>query len=68
MCDEMAARGWYVQAQLGDFAKCAAVPGAPVEPELPAAVQTLDPDALPDDVLGALLPMADLEPGAAFRP
>jgi sphinganine-1-phosphate aldolase len=91
VCDEMAARGWYVQAQLGyrglpasvhltltasseeqipallaDLAECATVPAAPADPELLAAVQTLDPDALPDDVLGALLPMAGLEPGGGL--
>ncbi|MEO9221833.1 MAG: aspartate aminotransferase family protein [Mycobacteriaceae bacterium] len=92
VCDEMAARGWYVQAQLGyrslpasvhltltassealvpavlsDLADCIAAGGtSALDPELLAAVQALDPDALPDDVLGALLPMAGLDPGGGL--
>jgi hypothetical protein len=31
-----------------------------------AAVAELDPDALPDDVLGTLLPLAGLEPGGGL--
>lgn len=94
VCDEMAARGWYVQAQLSyrglpanihltltasseqhvdallrDLAECVAVAraasGGP-DPELLAAVRSLDPDELGDDVLGTLLPMAGLEPGAGL--
>jgi sphinganine-1-phosphate aldolase len=92
VCDEMAARGWYVQAQLGyrglpasmhltltassesvvpallaDLAECVAAGGtSTLDPELLAAVRSLDPDALPDDVLGALLPMAGLQPGGGL--
>jgi sphinganine-1-phosphate aldolase len=94
VCDEMATRGWYVQAQLGyrglpasihltltassdqhvdallqDLAECvekarAATTG--LDPALVDAVRSLDPDELPDDVLGTLLPMAGLEPGAGL--
>ena len=94
ICDEMAVRGWYVQAQLGyrglpasihltltassdqhvdallaDLAECVekartASPG--LDPALLEAVRSLDPDELPDDVLGTLLPMAGLEPGAGL--
>ena len=94
VCDEMASRGWYVQAQLGyrdipasihltltassdqhvdallaDLAACvetarAATTG--LEPALLEAVRSLDPDELPDDVLGTLLPMAGIEPGAGL--
>jgi len=93
VADEMAARGWYLQAQLGyrgmpanlhltltasseaqvdgllaDLAVSVAasrgVGGA--DPELLAAVRALDPDELPDDVLGTLLPLAGLEPGAGL--
>ncbi|MDQ2722134.1 MAG: pyridoxal-dependent decarboxylase, partial [Actinomycetota bacterium] len=92
VCDEMAARGWYVQAQLGyrglpasmhltltasseplvpellgDLAHCVAHGReSTVDPALLAAVQSLDPDALPEDVLGVLLPMAGLEPGGGL--
>lgn len=92
LCDEMAERGWYVQAQLGyrglpaslhltltasseplvpallsDLAACVAVGGSTtLDPDLLAAVQALDPDTLPDDVLGTLLPMAGLEPGGGL--
>lgn len=94
VCDEMAVRGWYVQAQLGyrglpasihltltasseqhvdallaDLRECVdtartAVTG--LDPALLEAVRALDPDELPDDVLGTLLPMAGLEPGAGL--
>jgi hypothetical protein len=93
VCDEMAARGWYVQAQLGyrdlpasihltltasseavvdallaDLAACVedarGVTGG--DPELLAAVAGLDPEALGDDVLGTLLPLAGIEPGAGL--
>lgn len=91
VCDEMAARGWYVQAQLGyrgipasihltltassdqhvdallaDLAESvdkARASAAPLDPALRAAVAALDPDQLPDDVLGTLLPLAGLTPG-----
>ncbi len=94
VCDEMAARGWYVQAQLGyrgmpasihltvtasseplvdaliaDLTACVEVArskGAGGDPEMLAAVATLDPDDLPDDVLGTLLPLAGLEPGGGL--
>ncbi|MCW2598212.1 MAG: aspartate aminotransferase family protein [Frankiales bacterium] len=93
VCDEMAARGWYVQPQLGyrdlpaslhltltasseavvdallvDLADCVdaarGVSGA--DPGLLEAVAALDVDALPDDVLGTLLPLAGIEPGAGL--
>lgn len=91
VCDEMAARGWYVQAQLGyrdlpanihltltavseqhvpallsDLHECvetARTSATPMDAGLLEAVRALDPDELPDDVLGTLLPMAGLEPG-----
>jgi hypothetical protein len=94
VCDEMAARGWYVQAQLGyrdipasihltltasseqhvdallkDLSDCVEVARAAttgLDPALLEAVRSLDPDELPDDVLGTLLPMAGLEPGAGL--
>ena len=94
VCDEMAARGWYVQAQLGyrgmpasihltvtasadavvdamlaDLATsvdAARALGSGADPEMLAAVAALDPDDLPDDVLGTLLPLAGLEPGAGL--
>jgi len=94
VCDEMAARGWYVQAQLGyrglpasihltltassdahvdallaDLAACVAqarTAEGGLDPELRAVVAALDPDELPDDVLGTLLPLAGLEPGAGL--
>ncbi|MEO6204195.1 MAG: aspartate aminotransferase family protein [Mycobacteriales bacterium] len=94
VCDEMAARGWYVQAQLGyrglpasihltvtassealidallaDLTACvdvARTKGGGADPEMLAAVATLDPDSLPDDVLGTLLPLAGLEPGGGL--
>ena len=37
-----------------------------LDPALLAAVRALDPDELPDDVLGTLLPMAGIEPGAGL--
>ena len=94
VCDEMAARGWYVQAQLGyrglpasihltltassdqhvdallaDLRTCvetarSATTG--LDPALVEAVRALDPDELPDDVLGTLLPLAGIEPGAGL--
>jgi sphinganine-1-phosphate aldolase len=94
VCDEMASRGWYVQAQLGyrglpasihltltassdqhvdellrDLAECvekARTATTGLDPALLEAVRALDPDELPDDVLGTLLPMAGLEPGAGL--
>lgn len=94
VCDEMAVRGWYVQAQLGyrglpasihltltassdqhvdallaDLQACvetARAASSGLDPELLAAVRALDPDELPDDVLGTLLPLAGLEPGAGL--
>ena len=93
LVDEMNARGWYVQAQLGyrdlpasmhltltassaavvddllvDLAACVeAARGVTVgDPELLAVVKDLDPDSLGDDVLGTLLPMAGIEPGAGL--
>ena len=94
VCDEMAARGWYVQAQLGyrdipasihltltavsdqhvdalvaDLTACvetARRTSTGLDPALLEAVRSLDPDELPDDVLGTLLPMAGLEPGAGL--
>jgi sphinganine-1-phosphate aldolase len=94
VCDEMASRGWYVQAQLGyrgipasihltltassdqhvdalleDLAECVQIARAAqtgLDPALLEAVRSLDPDELPDDVLGTLLPMAGLEPGAGL--
>jgi glutamate/tyrosine decarboxylase-like PLP-dependent enzyme len=94
VCDEMAARGWYVQAQLGyhgipatihltvtassdelvdallaDLAasvEAARAAGGGADPQMLAAVAALDPDELPDDVLGTLLPLAGLEPGAGL--
>jgi sphinganine-1-phosphate aldolase len=94
VCDEMASRGWYVQAQLGyrdipanihltltassdqhvdallvDLAECvekARTATSGLDPALVEAVRALDPDELPDDVLGTLLPMAGLEPGAGL--
>lgn len=94
VCDEMAARGWYVQAQLGyrglpasihltvtasseavadgllkDLAACVDVArDAPraSDAALLAAVAALDSDDLPDDVLGTLLPLAGIEPGAGL--
>jgi sphinganine-1-phosphate aldolase len=94
VCDEMASRGWYVQAQLGyrglpasihltltassdqhvdallrDLTECvdkARAVTTGLDPALLEAVRALDPDELPDDVLGTLLPMAGLEPGAGL--
>lgn len=94
VCDEMASRGWYVQAQLGyrglpanihltltassdqhvdtllaDLTECvekARAASSGLDPALLEAVRSLDPDELPDDVLGTLLPMAGLEPGAGL--
>jgi glutamate/tyrosine decarboxylase-like PLP-dependent enzyme len=93
LCDEMNARGWYVQAQLGyrglpasmhltltasseavvddllvDLAVAVeASRGVTVgDPALLAAVQDLDPESLGDDVLGTLLPLAGIEPGAGL--
>ncbi|MCW2613585.1 MAG: Pyridoxal-dependent decarboxylase [Frankiales bacterium] len=94
VCDEMAARGWYVQAQLGyrglpasihltltassdqhvdallaDLGACVETARAAqtgLDPALLEAVRSLDPDELPDDVLGTLLPMAGIEPGAGL--
>lgn len=94
VCDEMASRGWYVQAQLGyralpanihltltavsdqhvdalladlsDSVAKARTGATPLDPGLVEAVRSLDPDELPDDVLGTLLPMAGLEPGAGL--
>ena len=90
LCDEMNARGWYVQPQLGyrglpasmhltltassdavvddllvDLAVCVEASRGirPGDEALLAAVQGLDPDELGDDVLGALLPLAGIEPG-----
>ena len=94
VCDEMAARGWYVQAQLGyrglpasihltltassdehvtallaDLTECVELARAAqtgLDPTLVEAVHQLDPDELPDDVLGTLLPLAGIEPGAGL--
>ncbi len=94
VCDEMAARGWYVQAQLGyrdlpasihltltassdqhvdallaDLTACVETARSAqtgLDPALLEAVRSLDPDELPDDVLGTLLPMAGIEPGAGL--
>jgi glutamate/tyrosine decarboxylase-like PLP-dependent enzyme len=94
VCDEMASRGWYVQAQLGyrglpasihltltassdqhvdalladlaDSVATARTASTGLDPSLREAVAALDPDELPDDVLGTLLPMAGLEPGAGL--
>ena len=94
VCDEMAARGWYVQAQLGyhgipasihltvtasadaivdamladlqTSVEAARTVGGGADPEMLAAVAALDPDDLPDDVLGTLLPLAGLEPGGGL--
>jgi hypothetical protein len=94
VCDEMASRGWYVQAQLGyrglpasihltltassdqhvdalladlaDSVATARAASTGLDPSLREAVAALDPDELPDDVLGTLLPMAGLEPGAGL--
>ncbi len=94
VCDEMAVRGWYVQAQLGyrdlpanihltltavseqhvptllsDLVESVAkarTSATPLDPGLVEAVRSLDPDELADDVLGTLLPMAGLEPGAGL--
>ena len=94
VCDEMALRGWYVQAQLSyrglpasihltvtassdalvdellaDLAACvetARTSGTAADPAMLAAVAELDPDALPDDVLGTLLPLAGLEAGGGL--
>ena len=94
VCDEMASRGWYVQAQLGyraipasihltltassdqhvdallaDLAACvvsARSSATPLDAALLAAVRSLDPDELPDDVLGTLLPLAGIDPGAGL--
>ena len=94
VCDEMSARGWYVQAQLGyrgmpasihltvtasseplvdallaDLTACVEVArtkGAGSDPQMLAAVASLDPDDLPDDVLGTLLPLAGLAPGGGL--
>lgn len=90
LCDEMNARGWYVQPQLGyrrlpasmhltltasseavvdellvDLAKAVEDSRGVTagDPALLSAVQDLDPDSLGDDVLGALLPLAGIEPG-----
>jgi glutamate/tyrosine decarboxylase-like PLP-dependent enzyme len=93
LCDEMNARGWYVQPQLSyrglpasmhltltasseavvddllvDLAKCVEESRGVTagDPELLAAVRELDPDTLGDDVLGALLPLAGIEPSAGL--
>ena len=93
LCDEMNARGWYVQPQLGyrDLPKSMhltltasseavvddlladlvtaveASRGVTVgDAALLAAVQDLDPDTLGDDILGTLLPLAGIEPGAGL--
>lgn len=94
VCDEMAARGWYVQAQLSyrglpasihltvtassdalvdallaDLAasvEAARTAGSGADPAMLAAVAELDPDELPADVLGTLLPLAGLEPGGGL--
>ncbi|MCU1672679.1 MAG: gadB [Frankiales bacterium] len=94
VCDEMAALGWYVQAQLSyrglpasihltvtassdalvdellaDLATCVQVArtsSGGADPAMLAAVAELDPEALPDNVLGTLLPLAGLEPGAGL--
>jgi glutamate/tyrosine decarboxylase-like PLP-dependent enzyme len=59
----------HVDALLKDLTECvetarAATTG--LDPALLEAVRSLDPDELPDDVLGTLLPMAGLEPGAGL--
>ncbi|MBC7375525.1 MAG: aspartate aminotransferase family protein, partial [Frankiales bacterium] len=59
----------HVQALLNDLAECVATArttATGLDPTLLAAVRALDPDELPDDVLGTLLPMAGLEPGAGL--
>ena len=94
VCDEMAAKGWYVQAQLSyrglpasihltvtassdalvdalltDLAasvEAARSAGSGADPAMLAAVAELDPDELPADVLGTLLPLAGLEPGGGL--
>lgn len=94
VCDEMAAKGWYVQAQLSyrglpanihltvtassdalidtllaDLAACVEIArgaGSGADPAMLEAVASLDPDELPADVLGTLLPLAGLEPGAGL--
>jgi sphinganine-1-phosphate aldolase len=93
VCDEMAARGWYVQAQLGyrglpasvhltltassaavvddllkDLEDCVAQargvhPGDPGLLSALSGMAGLDADALGDDVLATLLPLAGIEPG-----
>lgn len=94
VCDEMSARGWYVQAQLGyrglpssihltvsaasdatvdamladlnASVEAARALGSGADPGMLEAVAALDPNDLPDDVLGTLLPLAGLEPGAGL--
>jgi hypothetical protein len=58
-----------VDAMLADLAtsvEAARALGSGADPEMLAAVAALDPDDLPDDVLGTLLPLAGLEPGAGL--
>ena len=94
VCDEMSARGWYVQAQLSyrgmpasihltvtassdalvdallaDLSasvEAARTAGTGADPTMLEAVPALDPDELPADVLGTLLPLAGLEPGGGL--
>jgi glutamate/tyrosine decarboxylase-like PLP-dependent enzyme len=94
VCDEMSARGWYVQAQLSyrgmpasihltvtassdalvdallaDLAgsiDAARTAGSGADPAMLEAVASLDPEELPADVLGTLLPLAGLEPGGGL--
>ena len=59
----------HIDALLVDLAECvdkARTATTGLDPALLAAVRSLDPDELPDDVLGTLLPMAGLEPGAGL--
>ena len=59
----------HVDALLADLADSVATARAAstgLDPSLREAVAALDPDELPDDVLGTLLPMAGLEPGAGL--
>jgi hypothetical protein len=58
----------HVDALLADLADSVATARAAttgLDPSLREAVAALDPDELPDDVLGTLLPMAGLEPAPA---
>lgn len=59
----------HVDTLLADLTECvekARTASSGLDPALLEAVRSLDPDELPDDVLGTLLPMAGLEPGAGL--